>query len=133
MERVFDASDESLHDVLAFVEEELDKHDCDIKTTMMITVVVEELFVNIAHYAYEGKEGSAAVSVEFLNNDVVIRFTDTGIPFDPTAKEDPDINASVEDRQIGGLGIYMSKKTMDDFRYKREGDKNILTIRKAIH
>lgn len=133
MERVFEASDDKLHEVLGLVEQELEAHDCNMKTTMMITVIVEEVFVNIAHYAYEGAKGDAIVSIDFEGDDVIIAFKDKGIPFDPLAKEDPDITAPVEDRQIGGLGIYMVKQTMDDVKYERVDDTNIFTLRKKIH
>lgn len=133
MEKVFKASDEELHNVLDLIEGQLEEHECNMKTTMMITVIVEEVFVNIAHYAYEGKEGEAIISVDFEGDDVIITFKDTGIPFDPLAKEDPDIKAPVEERQIGGLGIYMVKQTMDDVQYERKDDTNILTLRKRIH
>lgn len=132
MELRVNASDENLHKVLSFVENELEAHDCLMKDIMMITVIVEEVFVNIAHYAYEGNVGEATIKVEFIDNDVIITFIDSGIPFDPTAKEDPDIGAPAEDRDIGGLGIYMVKKTMDEMKYERIDDQNVLTLRKGI-
>lgn len=132
MEKTLQATDENLQEVLSMIEEELEMHDCSMKNSMAITVAVEEIFVNIAHYAYEGSVGDATVSIDFENDDVIIKFVDAGFAFDPLAKEDPDVNASAEERDIGGLGIYMVKKTMDECTYNRQDDKNIFTIRKKI-
>ena len=130
--RTFDASDDRLHDVLSFVEAELEKQDVDMKTTMAIDVAVEEIFVNIAHYAYEGRPGKAVVGMDFRQDDVYIYLIDTGIPFNPLEVEDPDITAGAEDRNIGGLGIYMVKKSMDECRYERRNNQNVFVMRKAI-
>lgn len=129
-ERVFEASDESLYDLLGFVEEELENMDCPLKIVMQITVCVEEIFVNIAHYAYEGKTGSMKFSIAAYDGGVEMVFTDSGIPFDPLAKADPDVTLSAEERNIGGLGIYMVKQTMDAVAYRYENGQNIFTIRK---
>lgn len=131
--RVFKADSHILHEVLAFVEAKLEEHNCALKTQMMISVVVEEIFVNIASYAYPNKEGDATITVDFNNDDVFITFEDSGIVFNPLKREDPDITLSAEERDIGGLGIFMVKKTMDDVTYSREDGKNILTIKKGIH
>ena len=131
-EREFAATDESLEAVTAFVEEELDKADCPIKYAMLISVAIEEIFVNIAHYAYEGKQGDMTLGISNDGGVVTFVFTDSGVPFDPLAREDPDITLSAEDRKIGGLGIYMVKQTMDDVSYRYEDGKNILTLVKDI-
>ena len=133
IEKVFDAKNNLLHDVLAFTEGELEKHGCDTKTLMMISVMIEEIFVNIASYAYPDGGGTATIGLEFEGDDVIVSFTDSGIPFNPLAKEDPDITLSAEERGIGGLGIYMVKKTMDDVKYERRGNQNFLSFRKGIH
>jgi len=132
MERTFDAKDEQLHEVISFIEEGLEQHDAGMKDIMAVTVAVEEMFVNVAHYAYEGEEGYCTVSMRFTGNDVEITLKDKGIPFDPLAKEDPDIGLSAEERAIGGLGIYMVKNTMDECSYVRDGDENIFTMKKTI-
>lgn len=132
LERTYDATDEQLHNVLAFVEEGLEAHESTMKNTMSLTVAVEEIFVNVAHYAYEEGTGKVTVGMDFEGNDVEIYFIDNGIPFNPLEKEDPDITAKAEDRSIGGLGIYMVKKTMDDCSYERKGNQNIFRMRKAI-
>ena len=131
-ERTFDASDDKLHEVLAFVEEELEKHDVSMKDSMAINVAVEEIFVNIAHYAYEGKTGKAVVGMNFDETSVDIYMVDTGIPFNPLEMADPDITASAEHRDIGGLGIYMVKKSMDKCRYERRNNENVFMMRKVI-
>jgi len=131
-ERTFDASDDKLHDVLGFVEEELEKHDVSMKDSMAISVAVEEIFVNIAHYAYEGKSGKAVVGMNFDDTNVDIYIVDTGIPFNPLEMADPDITASADKRDIGGLGIYMVKKSMDSCHYERRNNENVFVMRKVI-
>ena len=122
-----------LDEVLAFVDNILESMDCPMKAQMQIDVAVEELYVNIAHYAYAPGVGPADIRVEVEDGPAVaITFVDQGIPYDPLAKPDPDVTLSAEERQIGGLGIYMVKKSMDDMKYRREGDSNVLTIRKQL-
>jgi len=131
-ERIFEAKDECLDAVLAYVEEELESHDAMMKFIMPINVCVEEMFVNVAHYAYEPNTGNCTISVDFEGDDVIIGLKDNGFEFDPLAKVDPDITASAEERDIGGLGIFMVKKTMDLCTYERRDDTNIFTMRKKI-
>ena len=132
MEKKFEADDKELHNVLEFIEGELEKHDCSMKASMALTLAVEEIFVNIAHYAYEGNKGSATVGIRFEGDDVEIVLTDRGIPYNPLERDDPDINANIEERDIGGLGIYMTKKSVDECHYERQGNSNIFTMRKKI-
>ncbi len=123
-----------LDEVIDFVNAGLEANDCPMKIRIQIDVAVEEMFVNICHYAYTPDKGSALISFEFDEQarNAVITFNDTGVPFDPTASPDPDINAPASERQIGGLGIYMVKKSMDKMLYRYENGHNILTIVKAI-
>ncbi|MBQ6334994.1 MAG: ATP-binding protein [Erysipelotrichaceae bacterium] len=133
--REFEADDKHLHDVLAFLEEELEKHEAGLKQTMAMTLSLEEAFVNVAHYAYEGQEegtGKVWIRLAFDGDNVDITLLDDGMAFDPLAKEDPDIKSEVHHRKIGGLGIYMIKKSMDSVRYKRNGRWNILTMGKKF-
>ncbi len=135
MERIdIDAKVENLQDVNVFLESNLEKWDCPMKTQMQICIAVEEIFVNIASYAYGDKVGRAVITMEFIpdENAVSITFEDEGIPYNPLEKEDPDVTLSAEQRSIGGLGIYMVKKSMDDMTYKYENNKNILTIKKIF-
>ncbi|MCQ2545522.1 MAG: SpoIIE family protein phosphatase, partial [Clostridia bacterium] len=131
-ELTFPASVDALNDVLGFVESELEKADCPMKLSMQIAVAVEEAFVNIANYAYPGEDGIMKMGISIENGIVRLRLADYGVPFDPVQKEDPDITQDVESRDIGGLGIFMVKKTMDDVQYERKDNQNILTLTKAI-
>ena len=132
VEKTFEAKVENLDNVLAFMEDELVSHGCAMKLIMPINISLEEMFVNIASYAYEPKTGDATITVDFEGDDVIIQLRDTGMEFDPLAKIDPDINASAEERDIGGLGIYMVKKYMDHCEYERKDNTNIFTMRKKI-
>ena len=129
-----EATVENLTQVIAFVEEKLETTECKPKTQMQIETAVEELFVNIARYAYAPDTGNATVRVEVINQplSVVITFIDHGVPYDPLAKEDPDVTLPAEERGIGGLGIYMSKQMMDDIEYKHDGKHNILKFKKIF-
>lgn len=129
-ERIFPAEIDELAAVIAFLEEELDKAEASPKLVVTLSVALEELFVNVAHYAYPDSKGTAKIEIDTSGDSVVIRLTDSGIPFDPLAKPDPDITESAEKRKIGGLGIYMVKKSMDSISYQRQDGKNILTISK---
>lgn len=124
---------DNLDDVIEFVDKELEGCACSAKTLTQINVAVEELFVNIAHYAYGDETGLATIRVELSEdrNAVMITFIDSGKPYDPLAKPDPDTTLSVEERQIGGLGIFMVKKSMDDVIYEYREGKNILTLKKV--
>lgn len=129
-----DALKENLPKVLAFVDEELETVECPMHTQTAIDIAVEELFVNIASYAYESGVGNAVIQIEILREPLsaVITFIDSGMKFNPLAKEDPDITLSLHERKKGGLGIYMVKQSMDDITYEYKDGKNILTIRKTL-
>ena len=133
-ERTFDAVLDQLDDVLAFVDEQLDLIDCPMKSRMQVQIAVEEIFVNIASYAYQPGTGKADILVETVKDprSVTITFKDRGVPYDPLAKEDPDISLSAEDRPIGDLGIFMTKKSMDEMKYEYRDGQNVLTIRKLL-
>ena len=120
--------------VTDFVNEQLEVLNCPIKAQMQIDIAIDELFGNIAHYAYHPAVGKATVRVEVLEEPlaVVITFIDNGIPYDPLVKEDPDVTLSAEERSVGGLGIYMVKKTMDEIAYEYKDGQNILKIRKQL-
>ena len=131
-ELVIDALTENLDAVLTFVAEQLEAVDCPAKTQMQLEIAVEELFVNIAHYAYAPETGFATIQTEISPDTAEITFIDSGIMYDPLAKPDPDVTLSANKRQIGGLGIFMVKKSMDDMRYEYREGKNILTIIKKL-
>lgn len=133
-ESVFKAEESILPRVLGFVEETLESVGCPMKTTTAICVAVEEVFVNIARYAYAGGDGDVTLSIALSEKDstVTFRISDRGIPFDPLQKPDPDITLSADEREIGGLGILITKKTMDTVSYAYENGQNILTMTKKI-
>lgn len=127
------AQTERLPEVLAFVEEQLEEAGCPMKAQMQISVATEEVYVNIASYAYAPGSGMATIRLELTQEPaVVLTFIDSGIAFNPLEKEDPNVNLPAEERQIGGLGIFMTKKTMDEVRYERAEDRNVLTLIKRI-
>ena len=129
-----DAVSENLEEVQNFVAEHLQATGCPPKAEMQINVAVEEIFVNITNYAYQPETGKAKVRVE-LDDDpvtVTITFLDHGIPYDPLAKEDPDVTLSADERQIGGLGIFMTKNLMDDVAYEYKDGQNILVLKKKL-
>ncbi len=132
--KTFLAADKCLNDVIEFLEEELSKAGASMKIVMQMDVCIEEVFVNVAHYAYKEAEGE--VDFEIIHNEadntVTFVFTDRGVPFDPLAKEDPDITLSAEEREIGGLGIFICKKSMNDIRYEYVDGKNVLTMVKSL-
>lgn len=123
-----------LDKVLSFTDAILESMGCSMKVQMQIDVAVEEIFVNIAHYAYPSGDGEAVIRVgaDEANRAVSITFIDQGIPYDPLKNEDPDITLSAEDRPIGGLGIFMVKKSMDDVSYEYKDNQNQLTIKKGF-
>ena len=133
-ELFIEAKDENLDKVLAFVDEQLEAYDCPMKTQMQVDIAVEEIFVNIAHYAYVPGVGSATIRAEVSEDQLAVSltFVDNGMPYDPLAKEDPDITLSADERQIGGLGIFMVKKSMDDVAYEYKDGQNVLTIKKNL-
>ena len=131
-ELTLEASVENLNRVLDFLEGPMDSVECPLSVQTQLNIAVEEIFVNIAHYAYTPGKGDATVRVETdkKNRSISVTFTDRGIPYNPLEKADPDTTLSAEERQIGGLGIFMVKKSMDAMEYRREDGMNILTIRK---
>ncbi len=133
-ELTLDATVENLDKVLAFVDKFLEGMDCPPKTQMQIDVAVEELFVNIAHYAYTPNQGQATIRIEAEADPTAVSITlmDRGIPYDPLAKPDPDITLSAQERQIGGLGIFMVKKSMSSMAYEYRDGQNVLTIKKLL-
>ena len=132
--RTFPAETDALPELLGFVEETLEGFGCPMKILMAVCVAIEEVFVNVAHYAYGNGTGNMTLGIGFdeENRTVTFRMTDRGVPFDPLKKPDPDITLSAEDREIGGLGIFITKKTMDSVTYAYENNENILTMIKTI-
>ncbi len=127
-----EADAEKTPDLLTFIDEQFDKLNVSIKERMRIFIVVEELFVNIASYAYKHGKGMATILTRASkkDNSLEITFVDSGIPFNPIEKEDPDTTLAAEDRKQGGLGIYITKKRVDEISYCYENNQNRLTIKK---
>lgn len=133
-ELTVNASVENIGTVTAFVDHELEELGCPLKAQMQIDVAIDELFGNIARYAYQPEIGQATVRVEVVEDPlaVMITFIDSGRPFDPLLREDPDVTLSASEREIGGLGIFVVKKTMDAIDYEYKDGCNILKIRKNM-
>lgn len=132
-ELILPARVENLEEVQAFVAERVGE-DCSPKTLMQLDLAVEEIFVNIASYAYAPGEGEAALRVEVSDEPraVTLTFRDCGVPYDPLAREDPDVNSMAADRQIGGLGVFLTKQIMDELRYEYKDGQNMLTMKKNL-
>ena len=133
-EMTIEANTGNLEKVLAFLDAELDEAGCGMKVQTQMDIAVEELFVNIASYAYAPGEGSVTIRVDTAPEPktVTVTFFDSGTPYDPLEKPDPDVTLSADERQIGGLGIFMVKKSMDAMHYERREGQNILTIVKKL-
>ena len=128
------ATVENIEVVTDFVNEQLEAFDCSMKVQMQIDIAIDEIFGNIVQYAYAPEVGDATVRVEVTEEPLtaVITFIDSGVAYDPLAKADPNITLSAEERDIGGLGIFMVKKSMDDVAYEYKDGQNILTIKKNL-
>ena len=128
------AQRENLSEVLKFIDVELEQLGCSMRLQTAIDVAVEEIFVNISSYAYDPEVGQATIRVDVLEDPLTIEigFIDSGTPYDPLAKPDPNMKIPLRERKKGGLGIYMVKKSMDDISYEYKDGKNILTIKKMI-
>jgi len=118
----------------AFLEEELEKMGCPMKAVVQMNVALDEIFSNIVNYGYSEKPGPIILHIKecFSPHRVYLSFEDYGVPYNPLEMRDPDTTLSAEERKIGGLGIFMVKKTMDDMKYEYVNHANILTIMKII-
>lgn len=134
-ELVIEADRMNLPQVQTFIDEQLEEAGCPMLTQTAIDIAVEELFVNIASYAYSEDTGTAVIQVTMHEEplSVEITFIDNGVPYDPLAKADPDTTLSAKERKKGGLGIFMVKNSMDNVSYEYKDGKNILTITKNLN
>ena len=136
---------DSLEKVLGFTGNLTQEIGLETKQLNNVGIAVEEVFVNIASYAYPSDtsptsnasiaklcDGEVTISVSTDSGKLIIEFADNGMPYDPLVKADPDTTLPIDEREIGGLGIFMVKKLMDDVRYRYEDGKNILTIYKDL-
>ena len=133
-EMTLEATISNIPKVTDFVNVELEALECPIKAQMQIDVAIDELFGNIAQYAYDPSTGPATVRVEVEEDPmaVIITFIDNGKPYDPLSGQDPDVTLSASEREIGGLGVFLVKKTMDEITYEYKNGQNILRIRKKM-
>jgi len=124
----------NLEEVIEFINSQLEENDCPMKAQVQIDIAAEEIFVNVAHYAYKPDIGIVDICVDFAENPrkALISFIDSGKPYNPLEKPDPDVTLSVDERKEGGLGIYMVKKSMDDVIYEFKNGQNNLTIVKNL-
>ena len=133
-----EAKKENLSLVIDFVQKELERVECPMKAQLQVEMAVEEIFINIASYAYYPDTGPSLIRVEVNDSEesgslyVILTFIDHGRPYDPLAKKDPDVTLPADQRQIGGLGIFMVKKSVDAISYEYKDGQNILTIRKDL-
>ena len=129
-----DAIIENIDMVTEFVDDFLDSNDCPMKTKVQMDIAIDEIFSNISFYAYKDGVGKATVRVDIQDDPrgVCMTFIDSGIPYNPLDKEDPDVTLSAEERKIGGLGIYIVKKNMDEMRYEYSDGKNQLSLKKYL-
>lgn len=121
-----------LETITARADEYLENMDCPIKVQTQIDVVIDEIFSNISYYAYKDQIGKVVFEMAALPENIGVRmtFTDNGIEYNPLLKEDPDITLSADEREIGGLGIFIVKKMMDTVEYFRRDDQNVLVVTK---
>lgn len=127
-----DALNDNLTAVINFIDSFLEESCCPMKTQMQIDLSVEEIFVNIANYAYGDSVGKAEISIGNNHGEITVVLRDSGMPYNPLEKEDPDITLSAEERQIGGLGVFLTKRNMDSVSYSYENGQNILTMKKTL-
>ena len=133
-EITLEARQENVRALTEMVDAELEKLDCPMKAQMQIELAIDEIFTNIVSYAYGSGTGTATVQMSYDagTGEVSLVFMDSGVPYDPLKKEDPDVNLPAEERAIGGLGIFLVKKTMDDMRYEYRDGRNCLTLVQKI-
>ena len=131
-EITLEAAINNIRKVTDWVDAELESLGCPPKTMMQIDVAIDELFTNIASYAYPQGTGTAVIRFEHGDGMVSITFEDEGIPYDPLQKPDPDVTLSAKERKVGGLGVFLVKNLMDSMEYQRKDGRNVVTIRKRI-
>ena len=128
------ATKDNLEVVTAFLDQVLDTSDCPLKTRLQIDLALEEMYINIANYAYAPGTGDMELQAGFSDDgtEVILILKDRGVPYDPLAKADPDVSLPADKRKIGGLGIFLVKKTMDSMSYVRKDGYNIVTMKKRF-
>lgn len=125
---------QNVETVTEFVNAVLEENDCPAKVQMRIDVAIDEIFGNIAYYAYGNSCGNVTIQIEIEKDlpGIVLTFIDQGMPYNPLENKEPDITLDIEEREIGGLGIFLVKKTMDALSYEYVDGQNVLTLKKAF-
>ena len=133
---VVDATSQAFEDVMEFIftkiKDEDNLYPSAERVIKDLRLATEEIFINIVSYAYDGIKGEVKVSAEVSDGEISIEISDKGIPFNPLEKEEPDITSGIENRKVGGLGIYIAKRMMDETSYERKGNENIINMKKRI-
>ena len=135
MEKItVDAVLENLQAVIDFATEKLEERDCSMKVVMQTELVIEEIFVNIASYAYHPEIGPATFCMEFEENPhaLLMTFIDAGKPYNPLEQDAPDTTLAIDEREVGGLGIFLVRKNVDEISYEYADGKNILRMKKIL-
>ena len=130
-ELTIEASIDDLDKVLGFVNEDLERHNCPLDLQCQIDIVVEEIFMNIANYAYKPAKGHVTIFFS-AGEEILIKFEDEGKPYNPLERAVPDLDKPLMERKIGGLGIFMVRQLMDEVAYTRVDNKNVLIMTKKI-
>ena len=130
-ELIIEASLENLNEVFGFINGELERRNCPSELQVTIDLAVEEIFTNVANYAYQPASGRVTIGI-VVGEEAVIRFEDTGVPYNPLERPDPELEKPLMERDIGGLGIFLVKKIMDRVDYMRIEDKNVLSMTKKL-
>jgi anti-sigma regulatory factor (Ser/Thr protein kinase) len=128
-ERTFTASLETIEEIVGFVDQHASEQGVHPKRSLHLQLAVEEAVANICSYAYEVPPGEVSVTVARDGSGVRVVISDNGVPFDPLSKEDPDIRAELEARSVGGLGVFLIRRVLDEVHYNRVDGKNVLTLR----
>ena len=128
-ELIIEATIECLDEVVEFVDRELAQNNFPPELLNNVHLAVEEVFTNIAYHAYQPATGTAVLSIA-VGEEVVVRFEDTGKPYNPLDHPEPDLDVPLADREVGGLGIFLVKKIMDKVEYRRIDNKNVLEMTK---
>ena len=131
-ELTLEARIENLAQALAFIDERLEARACGPKVRMRIDVATEEIFVNIARYAYAPDTGPVTIRLAIRDGAAVITFIDRGVPYNPLDSPEPDLALPLEERPIGGLGVHLVKKSMDSVAYEYKDGRNVFVMRKAL-
>lgn len=129
----FDSKSNILEEINSSVEQFCEENGCSFKSTNQILIIIDEMYANLTSHAYSDEQnGNIQFSIDIENEQIVLKFIDEGEHFDPTSAKTPDVTASAEERDIGGLGIFLIKKLSDSVEHARVDNKNVLIIKKSI-